>query len=351
MKDENIAKRGQIKGYLFEIVVFQLLTHQGFFRTPMEKGRIKEKRSDFVEVRGRGDWHQIDCPCDYKYTLPFMYPIRLLGEVKFHEKPIQKNDIRTFIGVMKDIQENYFAPDNRRVTELTPRKLDIGVFFSASGFIEAAEKLAYAHGIKTVSYANNVLIDEIKDIIEKLESDYISFNMISKENRGLFKAQFQAFLTSDNVERQGSGLFDYFIDNRAIQLLVDLYNIIHDTKTSFIGTTATNEYIHFVSRDEFPNELFANTDEANCKIFFTGEGSKKAFYLTFSNEEYSERRYYFTPPKSLEKAAKLGLTDVLYQKERHFQKVYVNKTINEINRNLVLKIDKNWLDAVRNARI
>ena len=122
-------------------------------------------REGFVEVRGRGCWHQIDCYFDYKYMIPFTYPIRMIGEAKFYTKRLSKRHIRSLIGVLKDIQENYYAEEGKNVDEFVQRRTEIGVFFAVNGFQNEAEKLAYARGIRTVSYLDHPLMSEIGNMV------------------------------------------------------------------------------------------------------------------------------------------------------------------------------------------
>lgn len=190
MDREYCLYRSQLKGYLFEIIVLELLRKNNFHEVQVAReppDRVREIRPGFIEFKGRGCWHQIDCPCDYSQLIPFMHPIRLLGEVKYYKTPLEKRHIREYIGVIKDIQENYFVADGVSPQEFYPRKTEIGVYFSASGFQEEAEKIAYAHGIKTVSYANNPLIDITPSTIistSKMQSvfliDYSSLFGISR---------------------------------------------------------------------------------------------------------------------------------------------------------------------------
>ena len=86
--------RSQLKGYLFEIVILELLRKNNFYEVNVAReprDRVREDRPGFIEFKGRGCWHQIDCPCDYSELIPFMYPIRLLGEVKYYKKPLEKS--------------------------------------------------------------------------------------------------------------------------------------------------------------------------------------------------------------------------------------------------------------------
>lgn len=138
---DSAQKRGIIKGELFEIAVLHLLLQNDFSKIQVRTAngkdivpnRVRETRENFIELKGRGEWHQVDCPCEYDFVSPFMYPIRLIGEVKYHSEPTDKEDIREFIGVLKDISENYFVPADigkKDFHKLLPcRYLEVGVFF------------------------------------------------------------------------------------------------------------------------------------------------------------------------------------------------------------------------------
>ena len=187
MRGENNTKRGMVRGSLFETVLRILLEQSGFslVRPGAEHaGKVRMNRANFVELKGRGGWHQIDCPFDYDGFIPFLYPVRLLGEAKFLQKEVQKNSIRSFIGVLKDIQENYFVDDSLTDSMVRGRRMELGAFFAANGFNPEAEKLAYAHGIRTISYRNNLAIADIKDRILLLEERYISSAKLSESGRG-----------------------------------------------------------------------------------------------------------------------------------------------------------------------
>lgn len=178
MRNESAKYRSQLKGYLFEIIILELLQKNNFYNIEVDdepRDRVRQNREGFTEIKGRGCWHQIDCPCDYSKQIPFSYPLRLLGEVKFYQSPLEKKYIREYIGVIRDIQENYFVTDGANPNSLYPRKMEIGAYFSANGFQEEAEKLAYAHGIKTISYENNYLINKIKKLIDELEKNYLYY--------------------------------------------------------------------------------------------------------------------------------------------------------------------------------
>ena len=125
MRSEYGVSRSQLRGYIFEIAIFELLLKNGFSAINVAtepRERVREIREGFVELKGRGCWHQIDCPCEYQRPIPFSYPLRLIGEVKFYKSPLEKKYIREFIEVIKDIQENYFVADGMNSRDFYARK-------------------------------------------------------------------------------------------------------------------------------------------------------------------------------------------------------------------------------------
>ena len=104
-----------------------------------------------------------------------MYPIRLIGEVKYYNRLVGKDTVRQFVGVLRDIQENYIVPveleeeKKTRLPKLPCRYIEVGTIFAAKEFTRTAELLAYAQGIKTISYKNNLMVNSIKEVIDRLE--------------------------------------------------------------------------------------------------------------------------------------------------------------------------------------
>lgn len=342
MIGEEIKQRARLKGYMFEIIIMILLKENGYSEVLERNNKIREDRNRFIEVRGRGSWHQIDCLVDYNVVLPFLYPIRVFGEVKFHTNPTKKDAIREFIGVIKDIQENYFVPDS--FNEPFNRVSELGVFFSASGFEAQAERLAFAHNIKTISYRNNFAIDRIVKLITEIERNYLyASKCISKGNFNVFFDNFNDLLDGLITAEQFKKRFD--LANGIENIIYDLVEQFKSIKSSFIASTSAGVFIHFLGYDKFPDELFRDTDTQICEVYYLE--NRRQYYLEFT-EDSVRRKFYFTPPKSLHEAAFYGGNIVLNEKERLFKSLHITKKINGLNRNISLKLNKTWLENVRN---
>lgn len=348
MKYEYERYRGQLKGYLFEIVIMELLRKNQFTDINLASepnNRVRERRLGFIEFKGRGCWHQIDYPCDYNKLIPFSYPIRLLGEVKFNKSRLSKEHIREYIGVIKDIQENYFVDDGVSLRNFYPRKMEIGVYFSANGFQEEAEKLAYAHGIKTISYENNFLVNQLKVLVEEFERDYLSINCLREHNWNTFR---QEIINTIRYGEYNNYLREhpYIVDGYG-EIVDRIRRVISDIRSSFIGATATGVFIHFVGDSDFPYELFQHSDEGICRVYYDVNDLGKRYFWMEISDDIHRRRFYFTPPESLDSAAVFGKDNAINEKERLFHTLSVNIMMNGISRSLVLHLDEDWLNAIR----
>lgn len=356
MLGESTKQRGILKGYLFEIAVLELLRKNGFTEfhpehsDPAYGTLFKEDRTGFVELRGRGCWHQIDCPCDYYRPMPFTYPMRILGEVKYHKNPITKEAVREYIGVLKDIQENWVVSPGTTSSALRPRLMEVGVFFSASGFEASAEQLAYAHGIKTISYANNHLIDNIRSAIDDLEANHLSVRCL--EHWREFR---RALIRSIQHLDPENTVYDHPCwDTRGFAThlhrpLEQLSEALDGIRTSFFATTASGFVLQFFGEQEFPGHLFRRTDRGRCRVYYEQRRNKRFYWLEFTGDQDQDppTRFYFTPPDSLDEAAVLGGSLVLNEKERIFKYLTIDINLDGISRNLIVELDQDWFDSIR----
>lgn len=341
MLHEDSKKRGQVKGYLFEIAV-RTLIEKNNFTFIQDTTRIRTERRNFTEMQGRGGWHQIDVPYDYMGFVPFINSIRILGEVKMYKGEVQKQAIQEYIGVIKDISENYFALD---ATAITSRYTEVPVFFSANGFTDEAECLAFAHGIKTISYKNNTIIDRIKQLIQDLESRHLNVNMIfDNEMIGEMKSLFYELLNTTNIDSIIRFSEQLATEGDLIPILSQIREVMISINSSFIGTTSGGAIIHFIGNDVFPDNIFRDTDEAITQVHY--ENLRGRLYFSLSFRDFPTARYFFSPPVGLNEVA--FRENPLNEKERLFRTINISKKIGNVQRSLQLSLDSDWLFANRN---
>ncbi len=160
--------KAQAKGYLYEIFIAHLLKQNSFLPCRQNNRVNRDYKCGVVsldgEIEGRGTKHQIDFTGIYSKNIPFVYPIRLLSECKYWTKKsgtlfksVSKSFIREYIGVYKDLSENYHSRD----IDDKVRFLDIPIIFSAGGFDSEAEKLAWSHGINLVSHSEIPILRDV----------------------------------------------------------------------------------------------------------------------------------------------------------------------------------------------
>jgi hypothetical protein len=151
-------KPDQAAGYIFEKVVLKLLEDSGY---------IEVKPGD---LPGRGTNHKIDAYGKLSIPTPFTYPIRLITEAKCYTSSIELHQIRSFLGVIKDISENYIVGKNR-VRNTPERYLDTGCFFSASPFARPAQDFAWAQNIFLVSFSGIEKMENVVEFIRQFTTD------------------------------------------------------------------------------------------------------------------------------------------------------------------------------------
>ena len=339
-----------IRGHMFEVFIRILLDKNGWqVQSKGETDKFIRSSPFWIELKGRGTWHQIDSPCIFEKPVPFIYTLRLISEVKFLKGEVQKDDMRKFVGVVKDISENYFI-DDRHTAESQERYTDVGTFFSANGFQQEAVNLGFAHGIRTVSYKTNKNIAEIKAGIEQLVAlGFPSRESLSGERKlAEFKEQLHdAMLMPPDNLHWFRGRTD--VTPEILVLINGLQNALNGIRASFLGTTSAGVLLHFVGKDDFPEGLFAGTDTQPCRVRYD-EPTENGIpmWLEFSNDD-QQRRFYFDVPLGLEAVIRLD-GDILGEKRRQFAYVAVYMRIGGLLRLLTLELDKAWIDDLIGRR-
>lgn len=139
----------RIRGAVLEEIVQQYLLNQGY-----EEIGDKDPKFDITTSNaiGRGTQHEIDAFGQYRYSVPFVFPIRLLAESKcYAAQPVGVDIIREVITVRKDVNENYDGSGSNKPSN---RRTECVAVFSTSGFSDDARDLAFAHGVYLVPMAH-----------------------------------------------------------------------------------------------------------------------------------------------------------------------------------------------------
>lgn len=323
-------KIAQFRGYYFEEIIKYLLKTTKYID-------IKEGN-----VPGRGANHQIDSYGILSFTIPFVYPVRLLTEAKWYNTKIGLSRLRDFVGVIKDISENYFVPidsdGNRNISDsLKDRYTDCGAFFSVTDFTNSAQNYAYAHGIYLITFKMNSILSPVIERAEELVEDI--FNNVPNGNldRNQVSELFEEHIEKDKI-------FHKILSqvNTYLGILDGVYPIIITSNRPF----------------NFSNEL---ADDLSSASFEISDVENKAYKLENSETvlfrlNYEQNIFEFTLPASTSKNliraientysnqpfSKIEIPIELSENGRKFRRVFSLKLPLPDSKQVVKKLEKTW---------
>lgn len=325
----------QAKGAVFEKVVKKLLEQNEYEQYVPDNEQV----DDYGRVRGRGEWHQIDALGKWQYVVPFVYPIRLLCEAKFLNGPADISVIRNFVGVVKDISENYFVEDNQNIDKrmLSKRHTDCGAVFSVNGFTSNAERYAYAQNIFLISYENNPVIGSLREAFENVAQ---LLKISKKTNRKEFNKWFEEAWRRKYSDDYPQNLAKYVVHARRFEdSLGLLQKRLEGVRTSVVGLASGIYPIHLLSYDNVPSELFRETDEQLFRPTYVRTDTGGYFFEVHPTD-IPDLKFYFTIPE----LTLLKYRDSMRRFKREFLEwIDIPMTIRKMRRILKLKLDREWL--------
>lgn len=168
-----MAAINNLRGMLLEEALLYLLRKSGY--TTIDNAgtdpTLVNGRSG-LEVKGRGEKHQIDAIADYKASPPFCNPQRLLVEGKMYDSnyPVGLPVIRNAVGVLKDINEFFYSSDIENEPSKNRYHYTYGIF-SASGYRTSAVRYAYAHDIYLIPVAQSHFFRPVVNTIRSINAD------------------------------------------------------------------------------------------------------------------------------------------------------------------------------------
>jgi len=304
----------QLRGKIFEIVLKYYLKNHGYTIIPENVMNYYgvSRGHNGLNVRGRGGNHQIDALGQFEFQIPFVYPIRLLSEAKCRSAPIGIPIIRDFVGVLKDISENYFIKDHNNLKEKF-RFTDCGAIFSTSNFSKPAQMYAYAQGIYLVP------VKELLPIVDEIVGE---------------------------IQANSDNLYKTFEDTGIYRRLDE------KNKFAYFGVASGLYPLMIVSEKELSSELFEETDDLDVKIYYEyGGRNKEIIYFTVEAKNWKGR---FQLPKYIWEKY-MNSQDfrirMINMKEQILNQIDIPLKIKGIRRIVRLKLDQSWIDILRNGNI
>jgi hypothetical protein len=220
-------KKGPFKGYLLEEALAYLIRTSGYTlidSAPPSDADLSNE-SNGLNLRGRGAKHQIDVLGELNWIPAFNYPLRLMIEAKFRNDKTGIDVIRGEVGILADVNENYFMPIDSTVK---PRYRYVSAVFSASGFSEPAVDMAIAHQVQL----GDLSIEEYDSLKEKINETtnniYSDNDDIPKERALEIRHELRRKLSSGRVNTDAQEA-----DYRHISELASF--ITNDYNKLFIG--------------------------------------------------------------------------------------------------------------------
>jgi hypothetical protein len=157
-----------LKGYFLEEILAYLIRNTGYrlLVDPVQDERELAKRGNGLVVQGRGGVHQVDVLGQLIWIPAFTFPIRLFVEAKCRRRKTGLPEIRNAVGVVDDINQNYF-PIRAGSKRLIKRYSYRYALFSTSGFTATAVDYAIAHQVSLIDLGGPDF-DDLRRLLEDL---------------------------------------------------------------------------------------------------------------------------------------------------------------------------------------
>jgi hypothetical protein len=254
----------QIRGALLEEIVLLLLERSGYHRIHMGDEGTRSGRAG-LEVEGRGSPHQIDALVTPIHSHAFIYPIRLMVEAKCETNPIGLATVRSVVGTLFDINQNFLARRLADGREVRIQRFNYhAAMFAVNGYSANAEQFAMAHQVFPIDYSHVAAMRPVVDALLALRIE--DFREIAerrgKRNLTEIRTGFRALLETRPV-RMPVGLFS----ERGVAKVRDqLQPGINQLSGSYYGMIEGVYPVHLISRRPIPIEFIRRQGVIPCEI-------------------------------------------------------------------------------------
>jgi len=345
-------KISSVRGVILEELVLHLLTLVGYRVVVAGEEGTRGGHSG-LEVRGRGEWHQIDALAAFDRTPAFMYPLRLMVEAKCYarSRPVGIEIARNAVGVLKDISENYFTyPSISAGAEIqVPRFNYHSAIFSTSGYTSGAQRYAIAHQIFLIQYERISLLQPVIDGLLDMVVEHLSpvarragevqvSKKLREEIRNMLAANGDADWNSESaLTRPG---FTH-VREHVVEPLLQISG-------SYFGMLQGKWPMHLLARYPLPTSAFDGRDEVLCKIY--GRQSDRWSFSPVNSVEGDEKwfRLEFDIPEEILEYVKTARNDpqaLAQVKQQQFSFLDLAGRIGGVYRQVRLRLDEEWLDT------
>jgi hypothetical protein len=205
-------------------------------------------------VEGRGTHHQIDALVSPLHSHAFIYPIRLAVEAKCEKNAVSLKTVRSAVGTLFDLNQNYFAQRLAGNREVRVQRFNYhGALFAVNGYSQDAEQFAMAHQLFLIDYSHVASMRGVVDALLGLELE--DFDEVLRTNRrgnlAEIRRGFRSVLEEQRISRDGGIFSERGKGNVRTRLLPSL-QALHG---SYYGMIEGIYPIHLVSRQRMPVQL------------------------------------------------------------------------------------------------
>lgn len=161
-----MAKPYQVRGMLLEEAILKLLRRSGYDPVlDAQNDPTLSGNPSSLQVKGRGEDHQIDAIADLTFSPPLLNRQRLLVEAKAYNdgRSVGIERVRNGVGVLSDVRQFFFGQDQADLNSW--RYHYQYVIVSTSSFTQPAQRYAFAHDIPLIPLGNSPLFRPIREAV------------------------------------------------------------------------------------------------------------------------------------------------------------------------------------------
>jgi hypothetical protein len=346
-----MASIHQIRGSLLEEIVVLLLARSGYRRVLAGEEGTQNGRAG-LEVEGRGTVHQIDALVTPFHSHPFIYPIRLMVEAKCEAKPVGLATLRSVVGGIFDINQNYFADRLPRGQEVRMQRFNYhAALFAANGYSDNAEKYALAHQVFLIDYSHVASMRPVVNALLELEIEDFGELAQAGGRRNLTRLR-EGFRTMIGDQGAAAGIFSQRGLNKTSDRLIPA---IRELRGSYYGMIEGLYPVHLISRREIAPRLIRQQPIIPCEVRVSEDeqtwafepsqilrASPDFFHLEFTIPEFIADMLNARTEQQLEENARWRR--IMNIKQQHLRFVDVTTISDRQLIGFQLALDMNWLN-------